>query len=1041
MNISAPFIKRPVTTCLITIAILFFGIASFKLLPISDLPDIAYPTIQINALNPGSDALTMAATVATPLEQQIMITPGLQSVVSSSTQNSTTIVVTFDLGRNPDGAMTDIAAAINRAAGELPKQMPNPPTYRRYNPAATPNLFLHLSSETMTIEDLYDYANNVVAERMSMVDGVAQVQIYGAKRAIRVKLNPNAIAALGLNLADVASQVKNASQSLPAGQVYDAYQNWYLEPMGQLLSGEDYQSLIVRYDGNAPLRIEDIGHAYTSNQYDTFQINYWSARAGNLPSIVLAVTKEDGANTVKMCDTLIDMLPQMREMLPDSVDLGVIHNIADSIKASVADVEFTLILAFVLVVLVIFLFLGNLWSTIIPSVTLPLSIIGTFALMYVLGYSIDTLSLLALTLVVGFLVDDAIVVLENNVRHMEMGKTPYIATLDGSSQISSTVLSMTLSLAAVFIPLIFMPGIIGKMFHEFGMVVFISVLFSGFLSLTLTPMMCSRILRHGRTPTKIEKFAHRLINGMLRAYTPALRWVLRYRWVPLVLGVISMILALIFLKIIPQDFLPAGDTGVIQGLMQGAQDISPELMNEYALKASAIAQRNPATSSIIAASNIPNFPAPNQGAFYVNLIPSKQRPPIDQVIAEIRRDLQEELTGFAIFLNPLPEINLNVGTGITRANYTYFLSTVDDASVLYESTTRFMEKLREVPEIVDLSTDMQISTSQLTIDIQRDRASSYGISLATIENALGYAYAEGQLNLYNTQQNVYEVIVQMEDNYKKDPDSLRKLWIAPSNHPDSTALVPLESIVQWRRTAGPLTVNHINQFVSTTIFFNLAPGAALSTAIDKLEKAAEETIPPGIVREFVGTAQIFKGTMQALVLLLAIGIFTIYLILGILYESFLHPITILSALPGALFGATITLLIFGETLSIYAYVGLIVLIGIVMKNGIMLVEFAEEGVLEGKKPDEAIVHACQVRFRPILMTTIAAAMGAVPIALGIGGTSDAASRRPLGLIILGGLLCAQFITYFFTPVIYLYLEELQLWLRRRRKKNDEEVSS
>lgn len=1037
MNLSATFIQRPVMTTLIMIAILFFGIAAFNLLPISDLPDIAYPTIQVNASNPGSDALTMAATVATPLEQQIMITPGIQSVVSSSAQGSTTLSVTFGLNHSPTAAMTDIAAAINRAAGELPKQMPNPPTYRLYNPAAVPNLFLHVSSDTMTADDLYDYANNALAERISMVEGVAQVQIYGAKRAIRVKLNPHALAALNLSVNEVADQIYNASQNLPAGQVYDTYQNWYLEPMGQLASGDDYQRIIVRYEDDAPLRIEDIGKAYTSNQYDTFQLNFWSAAFGNKPSVVLAITKQDGANTVKMCDTITSMIPQFEQVLPAGLQIGVIHNFADMIRESVKDVEFTLILAFILVVAVIFLFLGNLWSTIIPSITLPLSILGTFTLMYLLGYSIDILSLLALTLVVGFLVDDAIVVLENNVRHLEMRKSPVQAALDGSLQISTTILSMTLSLAAVFIPLIFMPGIIGKMFHEFGMVVVISVLFSGCLSLSLTPMMCARVLREQKKKTVFERSAQWTMERLLTLYIPALLWVFRFRWVPLVLGILTMITGIVLMRMIPQDFLPSGDTGVIQGLIQGAQDVSPNLINQTALQASAIAAQHPAVSNIITATNIPNFPAPNQGVIYINLKPMKERAPVTQVLDEIKQNLQAEISDLQFFLTQMPEINLNIGTGMTRANYTYYLSTVDNPNQLYEATEAFMDKLRQIPEIVDLSSDMQIHTSQLTLDIDRDRASSYGIDLNTIEKALGYAYAEGQLNLYNTPLNVYQVIVQLEDQFKKDPDSLRKLWINQSGMPGSTDLVPLESLVNWRETSGPLTVNHLNQFISTTLFFNLASGAALSTAVTKLEQAAEETLPPNILRQFVGTALIFKGTMSAMILLLMIGIFTIYLILGVLYESFLQPLTILSALPGALFGATITLLIFGQTLSIYAYVGMIVLIGIVMKNGIMLVEFANENVQQGKQPYEAILDACKTRFRPILMTTIAAAMGAVPIALGVGSSADSASRRPLGLIILGGLLCAQFITYFFTPVVYLYLEELRQW---RAKRNQSKLS-
>ncbi|MGE3954895.1 MAG: efflux RND transporter permease subunit [Parachlamydiales bacterium] len=1032
LNLSKPFIERPVMTTLVMLAILFFGVIAFTRLPVSDLPRFEVPTILVTALNPGSDAATMAATVAIPLEQQIMQTPGIREVVSTSNAGVTQIGVFFELGRSEDGAATDVQAAIQRAAGNLPPQMPNPPTYQKYNPAASPVLFLALSSDTQTMADLYDYANTVMAQQISIVDGVAQVQVYGSPRAVRIKLNPDKMASMGLPIDLVAQAAVDANQNLPAGTVYDSTRSFTVQPLGQMMSGAAYEELIVAYQNEAPVRIRDIGQAIDSIQNENLFINFWNAERGTRPTVVLAVTKRSGANTVKLCSTIIDMLPELSQQIPQSMEVSVIQDGSQAIKASVADVEWTLVIAFALVVLVIFLFLGNIRSTIIPSITLPLSVVGTFLIMAGLGYSIDILSMLGLTLVIGFLVDDAIVVLENTLRHIEMGKSGLVAALDGSKQISTTVLSMTLSLAAVFIPFVFMPGIIGKMFHEFAVVVVVAVLLSGLLSLTLTPLLCSRVLKQHAEQGRLEQWAHALMESLHKVYLPALEWVLNRRWVAIGAAGLSLLLAALLFHLLPQDFLPPGDTGVVQGITVASEAISPLKLNTYQEEVTKAIQQSPYVESIISASNTGGSHPANQGVVYAILKPEKKRPAIDKVIQGMLNKTGE-IPGIQTYLKPLPQLSLDVSTGATRANYAYAMSSVGNPDELYELAGEMAQRIGKIPGVVDVSSDVQAEAPQLVVDLLRDQASTYGITSKKIEQAFQLGYAEGRLGYYNTPLSFYWIIMEMEDRYRSNPDSLKKIYLSTLFQETSVdsgqKLVPLDQVIKVREAVGPLTVNHLNQFPSATLYFNLKPGYALGPVTEQVDQIADELLPRGIMRQFQGSAQVFKQTLGPMIGLIILGISAIYLLLGVLYESFIHPITILSALPGALFGALLILFLFQAPLSLYAYVGMIVLIGIVMKNGIMLVEFANEEIGKGATPYDAIVSACRIRFRPILMTTIAAAMGAVPIALGFG--ADAASRRPLGLAILGGLLFAQFITYFFTPVVYLSFERLQeRWTRR-----------
>jgi hydrophobic/amphiphilic exporter-1 (mainly G- bacteria), HAE1 family len=1024
MNLSAPFIRRPVMTTLVMTAVLIFGVMAYFRLPVSDLPSIPFPTILVNASNPGMDPETMASNVATPIEQQLMQIEGVQTILSSSNNGQTKIIILFDMDKNIDVASTDVSAALTRAQGNLPPEMPNPPTYRKTNPADAPVMYIAVSSETATLGDLYDYANNGVAQRVSMVSGVSQVQVYGSPRATRVKVNPDKLAAMQLGLNEVTQAIVSSNQSLPAGTVYDQSINYTLDPQGQVLTGPDYDNVIIAERDGHPVYVRDIGKGIDSTADEYYYFRYWDKEKGEKPTIVVAITKQTGYNTVKLCNTIRNMLPEFEKTLPASLSLDVLYDASIAINESIGDVKFTLVLAFILVVFVIFFFLGNMSTTIIPSASLPMSIIGTFAIMYLAGFSIDILSMMGLTLVVGFLVDDAIVVLENIVRHMEMGKKPFEAALAGSGQISSTVLSMTLALSAVFIPVIFMPGTVGNLFHEFGKVVVIAVLLSGMISLTLTPMLCSLFLKPSKN-SKIEQFANKIMAVLVGWYMPALRWVLEHRWVPIVGAVVSFAAALWLFTAIPQDFLPAGDTGAIRGLTVAAQNVSLHSMANLQNNLTNALKKNPYIQNIISVANLPEVEPGNQGVIFISLVDIGKRPSIDTVMKEIN-EITQDVIGIHAYLTPIPQINLSVGTGVEQASYSYVLSTMQDPETMYKSAEDLMKKLKELPELADVSSDMQIMSPMLNVNMLRDQAGSFGITVKDIETAFSEGYSGARVSTYNTPLNIYNIVVEMEDDSKLNPDALKKIRLR-SQDPEAE-LIPLESVADWNITTGPISVNHSDQATSATIFFNLAPGAAMGTAINKVQETADETLPSGILRTFQGEAQMFEGTMGGMSLLLVIGVLVIYLLLGSLYESFIHPLTILSTLPGALFGGLITLLVFGGTLSLYAYVGMIVLIGIVMKNGIMLVEFSIEEIERGKTPVEAALSSAEVRFRPILMTTVAAAMGAVPIAIGIG--ADAASRRPLGLVILGGLLFAQFITYFFTPIVYIYLQNLQDRLKK-----------
>ncbi len=1037
MNLSRPFIQRPVMTTLVMVAILFFGILAYLSLPISALPSVQYPTIVVSAGNPGADPMTMAADIATPIEQELMAIPGMTGVLSQSINGTSTITCQFDLGMTLTDASTWVASALNQAQGNLPvEQMPSLPTYQRFNPSDSPIIYIAVTSESMTMGELYDWAHSGVGQRISMVSGVAQLYVYGAKGAVRVKINPDQCFYRGIGINEVGNALKQGSQLQPAGTVYNSVHQVTLQPLGQLTKGADYENLMIAYRERGPVWIRDIGRAIDSTEIDILYDEYWNRNDGEKPTIVLAALREPGANTVEICDTVVALLPELQQQIPDAISLSVIHNTADLVRASVWDVKFTLIIAFLLVVLVIFFFLGNITSTIIPVLSLPMSIIGTFGIMKLLGYSIDILSMMALILVIGFLVDDAIVVLENIVRHLEKGKTPREAALDGSRQISTTVLSMTLSLAAVFIPLIFMPGIIGRMFHEFAMVVVVAVLFSGFISLTLTPMLCSKMIRPTKQETRLHRISHKLMSSLTRLYEPALLFALRRGWIPVALAAGSCVVAVYLFTAIPQDFLPPGDTGVIQEITIAPEGISPQAITDLQKQVANIVREHPAVESLITVANLNTYYPTNEAVLFAMLKPEKERAPIADVVSELEGQTEQLMGGYAYF-KAFPEINLNVSPTQSRTDYMFAMSSLENTDEMYAAAAELTAAVQKLPGFRDVSNDMMIEAPQLNFNIKRNAATTFGISADTIESAFALAYAEGQLDLFSTPVNTYRVILELDDEYKSNINSLDKLWLKPdiainTDQPEQSPLVPLRSVADWEMTTAPLTVNHVNQFTAATLFFNLDKGVALGPAIDQVHQLAEEILPTTVTRRFLGAALVFQGTMPTLIALMCVGCMVIYLLLGILYESFIHPITILSALPGALFGALITLLIFDATLSIYSYIGIIVLVGIVMKNGILLVEFANEEIEKGATAFEAIHRAALIRFRPILMTTIAAAIGALPIAIGLGAGS--ASRRPLGLAIVGGLIFAQLITYFFTPVVYLWFERLQEWYRRRREQ-------
>ena len=1026
MNLSELYIRRPIMTTLVMIGILIFGWMSYQTLPISYLPNVDYPTIQVTASRPGASPENMSASVSRPLEKQFSSIAGLDTLSSTSTLGKTQLTLQFNLSRNIDDAAQDVEAAIQASSGQIPNDLPNPPTYSKVNPADQPILYLYLKSPTLQLSQVDSYAQTYIAQKLSTISGVAQVQLYGSQKyATRVQIDPQQLASRQLGLEQVQTAIQQGNVNLPTGSLSGKFKNFAVQTNGQLVDAAAYRKLIVAYKDGAPIYLEQLGRVIDSVENDRVASWYNDDRA-----IILTIQRQPGTNTVKVVDTIKNLLPSIRTQIPASIELGVMYDAAQSVRDSVDDVKFTLVLTIGLVILVIFLFLRNLSATIIPSLALPVSLIGTFAVMQQLNFSLDNLSLMALTLSVGFVVDDAIVMLENIVRHLEMGESPLQAALNGSREISFTILSMTLSLVAVFIPMLFMGGLLGRLFHEFAVTIAVAILVSGFVSLSLTPMLCSRFLRpvdHSKQ-SRLYQASEAVFDRVLAGYDWSLKKVMKYHFTTMILSGVLLIVTIGLFTLVPKGFIPSEDTSQIIGVTQAAQDASFAELSRHQQQVVDLIRQNPnveAVNSNIGASSGSIAPS-NSGSLFIRLKPHNERSVgADEIIQTLRPQLAA-IPGIQVFLQNPPAIP--VGAQQTTGLYQLSFQS-SDATVLQQYVPQLVDKLKALTQIQDVNSDLLV-TSQVKIDIDRDRASAYNITAQQIENTLRNAYGSYQVSTVYGASNQYQVILELMPQYQQDLNSLLSLYIKSS----TGQAVPLSTFAKLSQGTAPLTINHVGRSNAATISFNLAPGVSLGTANESIDSIVKENIPLSITTSQQGASQVFQSSLPSLGLLLLIAILVIYLILGILYEDFLHPITILSGLPSAGFGALLTLLVFNVELNIYSFIGIILLVGIVKKNGIMMVDFAIEAQQSEKlQPAAAIYQACLVRFRPIMMTTMAALVGTLPIALGVGAGSE--SRRPLGIAVVGGLVFSQVLTLYLTPVFYIYMESwrkqlTQLKLRR-----------
>ncbi len=1025
MSFTELFIRRPVMTTLVMAGILIFGLVAYRSLPVSDLPAVDYPTISVNASLPGASPETMASSVATPLEKEFSTIPGIEVMTSTSSQGGTSISLQFALSRNIDAAAQDVQAAISQAMRSLPQDI-QPPSFRKVDPSSRPILYYALRSRTLPLTQLNEYAETFLAQRLSTVEGVAQVQVYGSmKYAVRIQLDPQQLAARSIGIDEVAQSVENGNVNLPTGILWGTDKAYAVESQGQLVNAADFGALIVAFRDGAPVHLRDLGLVVDSVQ-DTKRASWFNGER----AVVLAIQRQPGTNTVAVAERVKAEVESLEGQIPASVDIATLNDRSVSVKASVEDVKFTLYLALCLVVMVIFLFLRSVRATAIPSLALPMSIVATFAVMYLLGYSLDNMSLMALTLAVGFVVDDAIVVLENIVRHIERGEPVLVAAIKGSREITFTVISMTISLVAVFIPVLFLGGLIGRLFEEFAVTIGVAILVSGFVSLTLTPMLCSRWLkphteseRHGRIYLAIE----RAWITSLRWYERSLGWVMRHRRSAMAFSALILVGTVALFNVVPKGFIPSEDTGQLQATTETAEGTSYDAMVQHQRAAAAIVQEDPNIDGFMSAvGGGGRTSTVNQGRFIMHLKDRAERQMSADQVAQALSQKLAAVPGMRVFIQNPPV--LDIGGRSSKSQYQFTL-TSSDLQALYQASAALERRMQEIPGLTGVTSDLQIRNPEVRVAIARDRASALGIDVNQIESALYNAYGARQVSTIYTPNDQYWVVMELLPEYQRDLSALNLLHITGRQG----VSVPLGSLAKVTPGTGPLTVNHSGQLPSVTLSFDLEPGTSLGSAVQRVEAAAREVLPSTISTSFAGTAQAFQQAQAGLAVLLVLAILVIYLVLGILYESFIHPLTILSGLPFAGFGALLALAVFGHDLSIYAYVGIIMLVGIVKKNAIIMIDFAIEAERNhGKTAREAILEAASVRFRPIMMTTMAALMGTLPIALGHGAGAEA--RRPLGIVVVGGLAFSQIITLYITPVIYTYFDALQERLGRRKAK-------
>jgi HAE1 family hydrophobic/amphiphilic exporter-1 len=1008
------------------LSIVLFGFIAYRQLPVNDLPVVDYPVITVNANYPGASPQTMASSVATPLEKQFLQIPGIELITSASNQGSTNLTLQFALDKSLGDAASDVQAAIQAATGQLPSDLPSPPSLRKVNPNDQPILYIVLKSNVLPPGQIYQYAATNIAQPLGTVNGVSQVNVFGVKPAIRIQADPRKLAAVGLTMTDLSNAIKKGTIDQAAGQIDGPDKTFVLEPNGQLETAAEYNNLIVATVNGLPVYLRDVATAVDSVQ-DIRQVRrYYEAGAAQVGeaqtgAVVMAVFRQLGSNTVEVAQQVKDRLPQLRATLPKSLELAIMYDRSKLIVDSIDDVQVTLLIAFALVVIVIFVFLGRARDTLVPAVALPLSLLITFLAMRALGYSLDNLSLMGLTLAIGFLVDDAIVFLENTVRRMEHGEDPLTATLNGAREISFTIVSMTISLAVVFLPLVLMPGIVGRVFREFAVTIIVAIFASGFVSLTVTPMMCARTLgaRTGKK-TWMERLFEFIERPVLNLYGKSLWFFIRHRWISAILWVICLAITYSLLINVPKGFLPPGDSGFIRGVFQAAQGTSPEQMRQYQLRIEEVLAKDPAYEKIYTNTGGAS-PVPGQGVVLGILKPRDQRDRIDIVAQRMARDINSNIPGLRVYPRGVPVLQISTGAvSNNQGQYAYTLSGVNPDEV-YASAQRLNDKLKSYPGFLSLTWDYFPTNPTLAIDIRRDQASKYGVSLTTILNTLKNAYSLNYSYQIRKPDDIYQVIVEVDPALRRTPEDLGRIYVKSD---DGTRTIPLNALIDWKPTTEALSVNHLNQFTAVSLFFNLKPGVNVGDAVAFVERAARESnIPPSVTASLQGEAQTFQKTIASLGILMVLAVFVMYVILGVLYESYLHPLTVLSSLPVALVGGVGALYLLGLEANLYAYVGMFMLMGIIKKNGIMIVDFARQRVDSGIEANQAIHDASIDRFRPIMMTTLAAAVGALPIALGYGADGD--SRRPLGVVIVAGLAVAQLITLYITPAIYLYFEQLQ----------------